>query len=400
MCSTLHLQTEPFNLRYRILSKHISSRSSASSRRQSLSTCSELSIKEVAVRRERSVLLFGESELERVLTEPRELLRLLRLKRDELVIHGRAHLETSKPPKRGTPRDSRNLPPTGVSLLDAHKQPLPYVTSGGGFGQFTFVQTVTDIDWGFGTGFGVAIDLPVQVYDAEGIVNLLHEMHRIGWVTAQPRWNIQQAHANWHGVGANSFVETVRDWKKRTKALTDPHHTEEITYYDVCAGGFFTLAANVASHKSRAVYHCNASFRLAGVPLDPNPIKHLHEAFNVTVAAHFRPLNAPTVNRHWASRDDTVALEVAGFIIEHSAPDLGMDERDWVTGIVAKNPYIRGADVSKPDNWPNHLDESELLVCSLRSHHPLDEPRRDYRLHGWELAWTSDALVARVVADW
>lgn len=159
-------------------------------------------IQGVSASREHSVLLFGEAELERVLADPDDLLRLLQLKRDELVIRGRAHLETSESPKRSAPRESHNLPVASASLLDRNKQPLPFVTSGGRFGQFTFVQTLADIDWGFGAGFGVALDLPVHVDNAEDIVDLLHEMHHMGWVTDQPRWNIQQAHVNWHGVGA------------------------------------------------------------------------------------------------------------------------------------------------------------------------------------------------------
>jgi hypothetical protein len=355
---------------------------------------------EVAARRERSVLLFGETELERVLATPEELLRLLRVKRDELVIHGRVHLEASESPKRGAPRDSHDLPGTGVFLLDADKQPLPYVTSGGRFGHFTFVQTLVDIDWGFGVGFGVALDLSVRVYDAEGIVDLLHEMHRMGWVTDQPRWNVQQADISWHGVGARSFVETLRDWQKRTEALERTHHTEEITYYDVCAGGFFTLTACVAYHETRVVNYCNVSFQLAGVPLDTNPIKHLYETFNVMGAAHFRSLSAPAARRYRPSPEDAVALETVGFITERDAFGLDGEERDWVTGIVAKNPYVRGSGVSATYDWSDYIEDSELLVCNLRSHHPLDQPRSDYHLASWQLAWTSDALVAHIIADW
>ncbi|MCR3752676.1 Restriction endonuclease [Lentzea californiensis] len=357
-------------------------------------------IHEVAARRERSVLLFGEVELEQILADPLELVRLLRIKRDELVVHGRAHLATSETTRRAKPRDSKDLPGTGVSLLDSRHHQVPYVTAGGEFGRFTFAQTVADIDWGFGVGFGVALDLPIRINDAEGIVELLYEMHRMGWVTDQPRWNIQQAQVNWHGVGARSFVETLRDWQSRTEALADPHHSEEVTYYDVCAGGFVTLTANLAAHDSRSVLHCNVSFQLAGVPLDANPIKHLYERFNVMGAPHFRSLNDRAVERYWPPRDDAVPLEVVGFIAERHAPGLDMECCDWVTGVAAKNPYLRRAAIPAPPDWPDHLSDSELLVCDLRSHHPLGEPRSSYHLYGWELARTSDALVVRIVVDW
>jgi Restriction endonuclease len=92
--------------------------------------------REVTARRERSVLLFGDAELERILADPKELLRLLRVKRDELVIHGRAHLEAPEWPRRRAPRASHDLPGTGVCLLDGNRQPVPYMTSRGRFGQF------------------------------------------------------------------------------------------------------------------------------------------------------------------------------------------------------------------------------------------------------------------------
>ncbi len=44
--------------------------------------------------------------------------------------------------------------------------------------------------------------------------------------------------------------------------------------------------------------------------------------------------------------------------------------------------------------------ESELIICSLRSWHPLSKLKKTYRLWSWESAWTSDALVMQPVADW
>ncbi len=67
------------------------------------------------------------------------------------------------------------------------------------------------------------------------------------------------------------------------------------------------------------------------------------------------------------------------------------------------NPYY-SADRRRPttldDEAPIALVETAVLVCDLRSHHPLSEPPDSYHLIGAEWAWTSDGLVLRVRADW
>ncbi|MFF7531547.1 MULTISPECIES: hypothetical protein [Streptomyces] len=53
-----------------------------------------------------------------------------------------------------------------------------------------------------------------------------------------------------------------------------------------------------------------------------------------------------------------------------------------------------------PDEWPGRVTESELLVCALRSHHQLHEPKEVYHLYWWEYARTSDALASYVLSTY
>ncbi|MFE3940060.1 hypothetical protein ACFXPJ_41535, partial [Streptomyces goshikiensis] len=71
-----------------------------------------------------------------------------------------------------------------------------------------------------------------------------------------------------------------------------------------------------------------------------------------------------------------------------------------VTGIVARNPYFKADRESAPGGWPGALRTSEIIVCALRSHHPLTKMPEAYSLVSWERARTSDAQVFRPVADW
>ncbi|MDH2390126.1 hypothetical protein QCN29_15265 [Streptomyces sp. HNM0663] len=347
------------------------------------------------------ILLFGDDELTQVLSTPRSLVSLLQVKREELITHGRVHLAAAPKPRRRR-RLATDLPGAEVRLLDAARQPLPYVTSGGGFGEFVFVQELPDVDWAFGSGSGVSLDVPVRPYDEAGIVELLHGLDSMGWTSAEPQWNIQQSGANWHGFGAREFVQALRAWKKREESLDDAHHTELITYFDTCqGGGFYTLTGSIAVHEARSVYDCHLSFQLPGVPVDFQPIRHLFEQFDAAAFSYFRPLSSPAVAKHHLQ--DRVALEVVGYVVSHS--DLDLEEEnvngaptEWVTGLVARNPHRSGGPSSQ--EWPGRAAESELIVCALRSHHPLYEPKAAYHLYWWEYARTSDAVVLRPVADW
>ena len=353
-------------------------------------------VEEVSRNRKQSILLFGEPELLRVLERPEVLVGLLRKKREQLVVHARVQLEAAKPPTRRAARPLHDLPGTDMKLLDLDHKELTYLTAGGKVGQFVCVQDLPDIDWVPGSGQGVSLDMSIDPYTAEGIVDVLYELHRMGWVTERPRWSIQQSSANWHGIGAQGFVTALREWEKRTQDMPAAHHTEEVAYYDTCTGGYFSLSAGIAHHASRVVYRCDLSFQLVGVPLDANPILHLHEVFNVPEPSYFRPRDEPSVTRYFRYDADAVPLELVGYLV---TPKTMGEEEDWATGIVAKNPY-RDGDKDTPEGWSKLVAQSELLVCDLRSHHPLDAPRAGYKLFNWETTRTSNVLVARVVADW
>jgi len=87
---------------------------------------------------------------------------------------------------------------------------------------------------------------------------------------------------------------------------------------------------------------------------------------------------------------------LVGYLV---TPKTISEKEVWVIGIVAKNPY-RDGDKNNFEEWPKLVARSELLVCDLRSHHPLNAPRDGYKLFNWETTRTSSALVVRVVADW
>ncbi|HEX5406287.1 MAG TPA: restriction endonuclease [Pseudonocardiaceae bacterium] len=179
-------------------------------------------IEEVEGHRGRPILLFAEAELLRVLEHPDELVRLLRKKRQDLVVHARAHLALAKPTRPTDPRTITSLTGADVQLMGRNGSCLPYLTTAGGFGQFVYAQDLVDIDWVPGSGNGVSLDMSLSPYTADGIVDVLSELDRIGWVTVKPRRSIQQSTANWHGVGVQDFITALRDWKSGREESSMP----------------------------------------------------------------------------------------------------------------------------------------------------------------------------------
>jgi hypothetical protein len=139
------------------------------------------------------------------------------------------------------------------------------------------------------------------------------------------------------------------------------------------------------------------SMQLIGAPVRPESIRHLCDVLGVDDPVFFRPRTERSVLRTRPS--ERVAVDVVGFVTEPTRWSEDDDE-EWATGVIAKNPCggKRGAD--RPEWWPEMLDDTELVVCALRSWHPISRAKKRYYLWDCESAWTSDALVVRPLADW
>lgn len=365
----------------------------------------------VQFRGKQPILLIGQKELSQVLRAPESLANLLRTKRDELMVHGRVHLsaETTRRTRR---RPITDLPAAGLTVLGTDLTALPYVTRDDGFAQLVFVQELPDVDWVIADGNGVTLDLPVSRLDERGLIDLVHTLNSMGWTTSQPSWSIRQATTAWHGTGAREFVDALAARARRYEGLDEDglHHSEQVTYFDTCAGGgFYTLSADISDDGSRVV-GCNVSFQLVGVPVDMHPLRHLFEQYDAMATGFFRPLAGRAVTRGNLGVHEP--LEALGFLVSaepfpgvlsdgsESTPEQADLPEQWVTGIVARNPFYEPDRGTTPDGWPRALDASEIILCALRSHHPLAKMPGSYSLVSWELARTSDAQVFRPVADW
>lgn len=345
------------------------------------------------------VLVFDEADILVALEDPHELERLLRLKHDELAVHGRVNLGAQHREARRSVRSragkEQRLPETHHRLLNIDGDEVPSFHGAGDFGTTVFCLELPDVDWVPAAGSGMCLDMPVAAWSQDEFLDRLDELNELGWITDRGQWALQQHGRNWHGVGARSFVQALKDWEARTAALEDPHHSEEFVYFEACDGGFYTVSGNVSAEPIRRVVRCNASFQLVGVPVDPGSLLQLYRRFDVPSRGYFRPLVEQSVTRHRLA--GRVQLKVLGYIVEPA--ERHWDKQDWVVGVLAANPYYKSG-LQPPDNWPDGLARSGVIICSLRSHHPLSKPKERYELWSYEVARTSDAHPLRVVAEW
>lgn len=346
------------------------------------------------------VLVFDEADVLVALEDPLELERLLRVKHDDLVVHGRVHLgaqhrEARRSARDHTGRKPQPLPAAHYRLVNLDGDEVPWFHGEGGFDATVFCLDLPDVDWVPAAGSGVCLDMTVAAWGQPELLRLFDELNGLGWVSDQGHWSIQQHGRNWHGTGARSFVQALKGWKARTSELEDPHHSEEFVYFEACDGGFYTVSGNISAERTRRVVRCNVSFQLVGVPLEPGSLQQLYRRFDVPSRGYFRPLVERSVTRR--RLDSRVPLRVLGYIVEPAGQR--WDQEDWVVGVLATNPYYEN-DLQPPDDWPSDLGRSGVIVCDLASHHQLTNPKERYELWSYERARTSDARALRVVAEW
>ena len=358
-------------------------------------------ISDVEQHRNQPVLLVSSDELQLVASGFEPISRLLWRKNDALLTNGMVLLD--EPIKKPAPRRRSSVLPRAESqFMQPDGSRSQIIDCRGQFGQFVFAHHLPDIDWVQASGSGVTLDVGADAMNERDLLDLVHRLAALGWATPDARWSIQQANRNWHGLGCAAFTEALPRWGERAKTL-EAHQSEEICYLDRCDGGFYTLTANLASHRIRQTTAVTLSFQLEGVPLDTAPLLQLCRSIGAHEGLYFRPRMERSVVRSRAPRTLVTDVQPLAYLI---GPErmLGDVTTEWITGIVIANPFY-AASANKPEiEQPGGLEpiqNSEHLICDLAEHHILDNLKRHkYYLRGFEYANTSEAFVCRPIANW
>lgn len=370
----------------------------------SMSGFTDGAIEDVEARRaQHPILLVEGPEFDHAVEDVTEIRRLLRRKHAALVADGRVLLASRTPVTAVAPvQTAAPLKRSPAVFLTDDGRETQWIAAPGEFSGFTFVRDLPDIDWVTSGGLGVSFDLSLPVEGVDALEIVLQTLSRLGHTTSSGHWSIQQATTNWHGMGAAALIDALHQWKRRFRALETVHHTEDVLYADEYDGGFYTLHAGVQSSEPRHVWRPELSFQLRGIPLDVGPIRHLCEALGAEGEPYFRPRDEKSVKTARLRARTPMRVRPTTLIVEPERNARAPFDK-WVVGIVVPNPY-KSASRKQPkaldEDVPIALMETGVLVCDLRSHHPLSEPPDSYHLVDAEWAWSSDGLVLRIRADW
>jgi hypothetical protein len=350
-------------------------------------------INEVELKRKQPILLITRDEFIECLHYDEDIERLVLAKRDLLLLEGRAFAKRATP----TSKASRGrLPDSSISFVLKDGVTAPYLALKGHYDHAVFALETFDIDWVTASGAGVTYDVSLPLGTEAEFIELLRYMAQVDWVTAKGQWALEQAGLTWHGFGARSLVRALKERRDRYASLERPHHTEVLCYHDFCDLGFYTIKADIeVGNRVARISSCDASFQLSGVPMDTRPFQQINSRFGVTQETYFRPRSQDSIEGGFVHL--RVPLRPAAKIVHHD-PRERAGEREWVVGLVVKNP-LKGKHGLKTDTEPQLLHGAENWICRLGSWHFLHH-RPSYRLRQMQWAWTSDVLVISPSADW
>lgn len=346
-------------------------------------------------RRQEPMLLLSGAELRDLEAGYRiSLPDLLYRKRESLLRDAVVLLDDSQTPLGRTPRLPYPRPVLRFAPLVGEGR-TPVVDCGGGFDPVVFTDRLVDIDWTPATGSGVCLDVRLEFADEAEVLRVFDALVDLGWVSNQGRWSIDQAARTWHGVGLAALAEELPRWQQRAD-----HHTEQASYIDRCDGGFYSLSVDLTADVDRRVTWMALSFQLEGLPLDTAPLLHLCRSLGVHDDLHVRPRGEKSVKQVHL-RSQAIELTVQAYVVADDPFDVET-RGEWVSGLVVDNPFRQQVEqpIRELPAELSALSHSECLICELRHHHPLSEPRASYFLHRLEWALASDRLVCCPVADW
>jgi hypothetical protein len=267
---------------------------------------------------------------------------------------------------------------------------LPWILGTSSYLDSCWVLSIPDIDWVTAGGAGVTLDLRVPAASVDELKQAVNHLRALNWLSADAAWSIQQASRTWSGFGWDGLTRALERHRERYAGLDRTHHREMLVLADACPGGWYTLLADLDA-SSDWVQRVDLSLQLVGVPEDPIDIAQLRDRLAIVQPGFFRPRTERSVRS--CRPADPIEVWPAAWVVDHDT-DTSRDPK-WAKGIVFDNPLLEtGGD------WPVLAREESQVIASLRSWHPVSEPRSRYVLERLEWAGSSDATLVRAVADW
>jgi hypothetical protein len=353
--------------------------------------------------RTRLVLAFVKEEIEHLRAGTQNLSALIDRKREELRINGRAWFGTEIHSEFvGVKLPRGNVEFRIGGAVSSHFE------SRSDFGGAFFALRIPDSGGGTTAGEGARLPIRLTLNTVGDLRNILGYLHRKFGLSSNGMFSIQQSGSSWHGAGAENFLRAVEGWRERyaqspSKAF---HHSEEFIYFDQFRDGWMELSSQQRidwGSRGSFLHRSELVIQLPGVPVDTAPFLNLCRYTGNEWA------NFEYIGQRWTSKvrlKKPLTLDAVGTIVNQ----VSLAERDpirerIVIGIIARNPFYGRKslpqELLKSDISPLHeLNETELLVCSLKDWYEDGDVVDHYVLQGFEVTVGGVGHVIRPFGTW
>jgi hypothetical protein len=360
-------------------------------------------VEEIEKDRTRLVLAFVDEEIKHLRSGAHNLKALIDRKREELRIHGRAWF--------GTEIHSEFVEvklPHGNIEFRIGGAVSSFFESRSDFTGAFYALKIPDSGWGTIAGEGARLPIRLTLNNVRDLRNIVGYLHQKFGLTTDGMFSIQQSGSCWTGAGAENFLQAVEHWRARYEQSLSKtfHHSEEFIYFDQFRDGWIEISSqqriNWDLHDS-FLHHSELVIQLPGVPVDTTPFLKLCK-YTSNEWAHFE-----YIGERWTSTvrlKKPVILDVIGTVVNRaSASDSDPVRERIVTGIIARNPFYRKKslpqELLKSDRSPLHeLNETELLVCSLKDWYEDGDVADRYVLQGFEVTLGGVGRIIRPFGTW
>jgi hypothetical protein len=353
--------------------------------------------------RTREILAFVQEEINDLHAGYQNLKTLIDRKRSALRVHGKIwfgskrHLEFADVP----------LPRGGVEFrIDNVVQ--SYFESKSGFSGPSYSLRIPDSGWGSFGGEGARISIKLSLNSLRDLRDIFGYLHKKFGLSRNGMFSIKQSECCWYGSGAEEFLDALENWGDRYKKSLSKkyHHSEEFMYLDQFRSGWLEVSAqqtidwDLAANEESQIHNSELVIQLPGIPVDTFPFVKLCQ-YTENEWADFG-----YIGQRWTSTcrlKKPLPLRVIG-TVRNKEQRLGASQRSVVVGIIAKNPFngrkTLPAEMEQSEVPFCELQETDLLLCSLRDWHDDVDVADRYRLQGFEITVGGIGGIIRPFGTW
>jgi restriction endonuclease len=347
---------------------------------------------EICSDRNPEIHLFSENEIRGIASDALRFGDLLDHKRDQIRRNSTVWFSDWTPEKAEPPSIEKG---PEVIRLKGHTTGCVFSTTRGD--DVLFARDLLDFS-GTHDNSVFSLDLRLHISTITDLHRLLRLVKKHLGLEGADSFAIHQRNAGWYGLGAESFLSSAKNWKRRYADLgwDSYHHSEEIAYFDrLTDGGLVCLTSRQRVGQQVYLHSSYLQVFFPGIPVDLSAVRRLCKITNNPDATLEHVQKNPVDQIQFHPR---VLIKPIGTIVCET------DDIPMVTGVIAKNPFfgkpVPTAEGTSLGHSLRFLSNNEHLLCSMAQWHPAGAEGHKYEIRYAEACWIGHIPVLHVACDW